>query len=203
MMASKKKTVFNHDWTRNSEFKSWLQPLKSSPYQARYTICQKIFELSNMGIQAVKSHCKSDGHKKMTSHTSSMDSFVVAKTKTEQPDQQVHGLRSLDPPKQQGELQEKKAVAQESPFLVSEAVTKAEIRWAFKMVKQHSSANLCSDISELFKYMFEDSEIVKKFSVGKTKAAYMIMFGLAPILKMNLRKNSCHVVYLLFALMRH
>ena len=137
MMASKKKTVFNHDWTRNSEFKSWLQPLKSSPYQARCAICQKVFELSNMGIQAVKSHCKSVGHKKMETHTSSMDSFVVAKTKTEQPDQQVHGLRIPDPPKQQGELQEKKAVAQESPFLISEAVTKAEIRWAFKMVKQH------------------------------------------------------------------
>ena len=71
------------------------------------------------------------------------------------------------------------------------------------MVKQHWSANSCPDISELFKCMFEDSEIVKKFSVGKTKAAYMIIFGLAPYLKMNLRKNSCHVVHLSFALMKH
>ena len=155
------------------------------------------------GIQAVKSHCKSVGHKKMTSHTSSMDSFVVAKTKTEQPDQQVHGLRIPDPPKQQGELQEKKAVAQESPFLVSEAVTKAEIGWAFKMVKQvkqHWSANSCSDISELFKCMFEDSEIVKKFSVGKTKVPYMIMFGLAPYFKDELTKKllSCSAFVVCF-----
>ena len=168
-----------------------------SPYQARCTIYQKVFELSKMRIQAVKSHCKSVGH--MTSHTSSMDSFVVAK-KTKQPDQQVHELRIPDPPKQQGEQQEKKAVAQESPFLISEVVTKAEIRWAFKMIKQHWSAHSCSDISELFKCMFEDSEIVKKFSVGKPKAAHIIIFGLA---KMNLRKNSCHVVHLLFALMKH
>ena len=128
----------------------------------------------------------------MTLHTSSMDSFVVAKTKTEQPDQQVHGLRIPDLPKQQGEqgeLQEKKAVAQESPFLISEAVTKAEIRWVFKMVKQHWSANSCSDIGELFKCMFEYSEIVKKISVGKTKAAYMIMFGLAPYFEDELTKK--------------
>ena len=116
MMASKKKTVFNHDWTRNSEFKSWLQPLKSSLYQARCTLCQKVFQLGNMGTQAVKGHCKSVGHKKMISCTSSKDSFVVAKTKTEQPDQQVHELRIPYPPKQQGEQQEKKAVAQEKPM---------------------------------------------------------------------------------------
>ena len=37
--------------------------------------------------------------------------------------------------------------------------------------------------------MFEDSEIVKKFLVGKTKAAYMIMFGLAPYFKDELTKK--------------
>ena len=119
-----------------------------------------------------------------------MDSFVITKTKTEQPHQQVDELRIPDPPKQQSEQQKKKAVAQESPFLVSEAVTKAKIRWPFKMVKQHWSANSCSDISELFKCMFEDSEIVKKFSMGRTKAAYMIIFGLAPYFKDELTKKS-------------
>ena len=139
----------------------------------------------------------------MTTHTASIDSFVVAKTKTEQPDQ-VHELRIPDSPEQQGEQQEKKAVAQESPFLISETVTNEEIRWAFKMVKPHWSANSCSDISELFKCVFEDSEIVKKFSVGKTKAVCMIMFGLALYFKDELNeKNSCQVVHLLFALMRH
>ena len=51
------------------------------------------------------------------------------------------------------------------------------------MVKQHWSANSCSHISELFKHMFEDSDIVKKFSMGRTKAAYMIISGLAPYFK--------------------
>ena len=139
-----------------------------------------------MGIEAVKSHCKSVGNKMMSSHTSSMDSFVIAKTKTEQPDQQVHELRIPDPTKQQDEQQEKKAVAQESSFLISETVTRAEIRWAFEMVKQHWSVNSCSDISERFKCMFEDSEIMKKFSVGKKKAAYMIIFGLPPYFKVEL-----------------
>ena len=92
-MASTKETVFNHGWTRNSEFKSWLQPLRSSPYQARCTICHKVFKLSNMGIQAVKSHCKSVDHKRMISHTSSMDTFVAIKTRIEQPDQQADEMR--------------------------------------------------------------------------------------------------------------
>ena len=69
----------------------------------------------------------------LRTHTASIDSFVVAKTKTEQPDQ-VHELRIPDSPEQQGEQQEKKTVAQESPFLISETVTNEEsdgpLKWS-------------------------------------------------------------------------
>ena len=36
--------------------------------------------------------------------------------------------------------------------------------------------------------MFEDSEIVKKFSMGRTKATHMIIFGLVPYFKDELIK---------------
>ena len=65
-------------------------------------------------------------------------------------------------------------------FLAGTEVTKSEIRWMFKMVLGHFSFNSCTNISELFTAMFDDSEIAKKFKLGPDKARYVINYGLAP-----------------------
>ena len=43
--------------------------------------------------------------------------------------------------------------------------------------------------------MFPDSEIASRFSMGKTKSRYMILYGLAPHFKSRLRKAINSSIY--------
>ena len=49
------KTYFQQDWLTIPQFKDWLSTGKEST-KAYCKRCSKTFEVSNMGIQAVKSH---------------------------------------------------------------------------------------------------------------------------------------------------
>lgn len=64
--------------------------------------------------------------------------------------------------------------------VVKSSVLDAEVRWAAKCVRSHYSFNSCKEINSLFKDMFPDSEIAKRFSCGPTKCAYLVCFGLSP-----------------------
>ena len=63
---------------------------------------------------------------------------------------------------------------------VSDKVIEAEVRWA-TFVSKHNLAFLSSDhATKLFKVMFPDSEIAKKFSCARTKTTAIVKVGLAP-----------------------
>ena len=59
----------------------------------------------------------------------------------------------------------------------------AEIKWALKVVLSHFSYRSCLGTNKHFKITFSDSALVKEFSMSKTKCAYVIHFGMAPIFK--------------------
>jgi hypothetical protein len=65
-------------------------------------------------------------------------------------------------------------------FVANDQVTKAEIVWVMKTVMSHFSMNSSKDMKDIFQLMFPDSDIAKKITVGSTKIAYMITYGLAP-----------------------
>ena len=60
------------------------------------------------------------------------------------------------------------------------AVIKAEIVWALKMVSSNFSYNSCSDIPATFKRMFEECPTAQSFAMADRKASYVIQYGLAP-----------------------
>ena len=62
---SNEQTFFQEIWLSDNRFKGWLEPVAQNNSQARCIRCKKTFGLSNMGVQAVKSH--SEG-KKTQSH---------------------------------------------------------------------------------------------------------------------------------------
>ena len=62
--------------------------------------------------------------------------------------------------------------------VIKDCVRRAECLWALQLVKM--SLNSCRNISELFKRMFSESQIAQQFHIGKTKAMYVVAFGLAP-----------------------
>ena len=59
-MASKH-CHFRESWLQEPEFAPWLQP-EDNDTKGYCKLCRKSFDLSNMGIAAVKSHMKSKQH---------------------------------------------------------------------------------------------------------------------------------------------
>ena len=58
-----------------------------------------------------------------------------------------------------------------------------EILWCLRMISSHESYNFCSDLSEVFKRIFFDSEIAAKFSLSKPQSRYTLLYGIAPEFK--------------------
>ncbi len=75
-------------------------------------------------------------------------------------------------------------------FVSNDDVTAAEIRWALKCIKSHYSYSSSSDAKDLFQMMFKDSSIAQKLSIGSTKLAYYITFGLAPYFHNDLLRSA-------------
>ena len=54
-----KKTNFKKDWLRPDsfpQFSSWEEEIKASPHQYRCNACCHVYEMNNMGQQALTSH---------------------------------------------------------------------------------------------------------------------------------------------------
>ena len=65
-------------------------------------------------------------------------------------------------------------------LLGSNATLKAEICWTLKVITSHYSFKSSEDISNIFKFMFPDSETAKHFACGKRKAVHLATFRIAP-----------------------
>ena len=68
-MASKQ-CHFPVIWLQEQEFAAWLQQTKGDS-NGCCKLCRKLFDISNMGIGAVKSHMKSKQHNQITKHKQS------------------------------------------------------------------------------------------------------------------------------------
>ena len=51
--------------------------------------------------------------------------------------------------------------------------------WALEVIMSNYSYRSCASKSELFSVMFNDSDIAKDFSLGKTKLSHNICYGIA------------------------
>ena len=61
-------------------------------------------------------------------------------------------------------------------------VSAAEAMWLFKIAQGDLSLRDSDDASALFQAMFSDSEIAKDFTMGRSKASYVLQDGLGPLL---------------------
>ena len=59
-------------------------------------------------------------------------------------------------------------------------VSKAEIRWVFKVVSSSFFLRSCLYLNALFKEMFSDNKIAENFKLNKTKCGYYLTYGIAP-----------------------
>lgn len=51
------KCIFNERWLKQTEYASWLER-NADKYRARFKLCMKTFEISNIGEPAIRSHKK-------------------------------------------------------------------------------------------------------------------------------------------------
>lgn len=191
------RTVFNLEWTDeclNPQWARWIQPVKNDPYKAYCRFCLKTFTLSNMGRQAILSHERSAKHKKIIDGEKKQmkisQSFAVPaksdKAEVSSPNAGIY--REQDCASGSNIL---------TNYVNREDVSIAEIIWGMKLVMSHSSYNSFKDAADIFKAMFPDSSIAKKVSLGSSKMAYLVAFGLSPYFHKHLIQEISDTKYVI------
>jgi len=75
------------------------------------------------------------------------------------------------------------STSSQSTLAVATETLSAEVLWALRVCTSHQSYRSVNDIGKLFAQMFPDIVIATSFSMGESKCAYVIKFGLAPYFK--------------------
>ena len=172
MMAklAKRSCKFNDNWLKLEEFKPWLEKSKNAKL-ALCNLCHQTFDISNMGISAIKSHARGKKHadKMMMRNPSSTLYFVKSTDKETNTTSTGNGSTT--------------STVNIATAAGNASATEAEITWTIKTILLHNSNRSCDELSKLFHYMFPDSKIANIFSLGRTKCGYYTNFGIAPYLK--------------------
>ena len=201
------KTHFKLDWINpqiNLQWSTWLAVVKDDVFSALCNKCHVKFSLSNMGVQAVKSHESSAKHKRvMESMKSQVSMDTVWQTKkigsainvNIQPSASTTSASTTSASTTSASTTSASTTsgftttttssASSQPktmteFVVKKEVIAAEILWVLRIIMKLESYNSCKDDSNIFKMMFPDSTIATNFSMGPDKASYLINYGLSP-----------------------
>ena len=193
MKKKKSKSTFQTSWTNKKLHPDWsdnfLRPVKGDSSSAHCAWCNRNFSVSTMGVQAVHSHVKSSGHQKA--------SFVMR--------DQTRLLNPSDTAELPQESAQTSSAAERESFRPSSSVTMsatldnsvsrddvlaAELLWITHTIRGGHSYRSTDGIGETFREMFPDSEVAKKFSLGRDKASYLACYGIAPFHKKDLFMTS-------------
>ena len=191
-----KRCTFQEDWldSKNHPEFFWVKKANSVT-EAACSLCINTFDISNMGICALKSHAKGKKHSQLINNKNrSLESFGACKI-IETSKQVLNSANNLKINEASQVLKDtqnqnvkKSSGNMITNYTTNEVVTNAEILWALNYVYKKLSTRTASDSSELFPVMFPDSEVAKKFQMHKDKICYVISHGLGPYFQSELSK---------------
>ena len=150
------------------QFSSWLDPVENDNQKAYCRVCKKKIVLSNMGIQALKSHASGTKHKnfcKAIVNTVNMDYFLKpAKSSLSEPScsnaEPKNAIPSVAPII--SSLQAKSSTPCVGVTLkeygFNNMVLKKELIWCLTASHAHLSNRQAKTISRSFSALFEDSK---------------------------------------------
>ena len=165
-----KQKYFKESWLEETEFKDWLRKDQKDNKVARCAVCHKTIELSTSGRSALTDHHKGKKH---------LDALNKVQTFFKKPEKEInHKLDKTTDPSSSGKQQVTLDHLKDSNI-----VTKAEIIWTLYSVQNGFSVRSNDGLSDALVAMFADSKIAKDFSMGRSKAMYVINHGLAPHFK--------------------
>lgn len=212
------KTSCQKRWEQDPRFRHWIAEVKTNKFQAYCTCCKSHIALSNMWIQSLISHMKSERHSRMiTAQNNSVDLRCYVKTSgscsataalTTKPNENSTApslsanspVSSVLPPtKDDQEVQNQPlpSISYQSTsnprgldkFVIRDDVTKPEILWCLETVMTHKSLRTAEKDIKVLKKMCKDCPIISKMELGKDKIAYTIIYGIAPFYKDELQKS--------------
>ena len=183
-------TYFNPEWTDpsiNPEWSVWIRPVKGDNRQAMCAACQKIISLSTMGSASIKSH--SAGAKHLSNVRSMFTTKPAASFFRSSKDLGANN-RSVDvsasksvtlasnvPTSSSSSIVPRSTL---SGYVIGNDVLKKEVIWSLTASSAHLSNRQAEIVAKSFPYIFDDSSIAQKFSVGKDKLGYLVNHGLYP-----------------------
>ena len=196
MPKTSKKTYFDELWLKDERLGQWLQQVPKDRTCFRCKLCSKVLKLSNMGIEAIKSHESNAKHRGLAAvavAAAPIQSFLQPSTLSSAlGESQSHASSSTT------ELSiTATSAASNLGVFNDDARTRAEILWVLKIIDSNYSFNSSECVPLLLQSMFPDSEVAKNFSCSESKARYMATFGLAPYLLellMEKVKDDCFVL---------
>ena len=187
------KCYFNQDWLNDDRFVECVGREPNNPDTFFCRVCKQTCLIGQSGVKALTSHMKSGKHNKnfqAAKQSKSMFSFVsnstratlgpASSTASTTVPQSTFSTPSTNPVS---------AVRTLDAHISNDKVLSAEVRWVLHLVTSHCSARSSDDVSALFRSMFPDSGIAKRFQCARTKAGYMTTFGLAPAIRTELLKE--------------
>ena len=135
-----------------------------------------------MGVTSLDSHAPGNKHSEIQiSRRSNIGAVFFGKLNTGKAQ-----TNHKDPARKESQRSQRTVES----ILVPAMTLRTEVLWTLKVASSHFSLTSCLGLSELFRSMFTDSEIVKSFQLTKTKCGYIMNFGPAPYFKDFLLKET-------------
>ena len=198
-MPKKKQTYFQKSWLDQEQYKDWLTEAPEDT-SAKCKLCKKVFKLSNMAADALKSHADSERHKQEIKNLQAIQSFfdkpgmkssstTSAKSdsteETSQPSSS--GSSSASGSTMASSIGDKSTTSSSANKVLSQStidtniifnsVIKAEIIWSLFSVCEGFSNNSAKYLNQTFQSMFSECPTAQKFQLGPDKLKYVINWG--------------------------
>jgi hypothetical protein len=151
----KRNTTWNDLWLASKDendvpVSMWCLKVANGDDKAHCKMCRKDFSIAQHGLSALKSHSRSDKHKRAMAsrkHVVALPASFLPKEQTTSLDQQQKG---------------------------SVEVAKAELKWTLHSLEQNHSF-LSNDHSvDVFTSMFPDSSIPERMNLKRSKMTYLV-----------------------------
>ena len=175
------KNSFNSAWLDDDRFKAWLAAVPNRNDLARCKICNRNFKIDNGGVSNIISHTKSNKHIDLEKSSRSYSTLYFKKKEAPISTDSTTVTKSTAKDK----ASNNRNTTLEN-LRVPLSSTEAEIRWVLKVVMAQFTFRSCLDIKDLFISMFGEQEVLSKFSLSKTKCAYIINYAIVPYFKESL-----------------
>lgn len=169
-------TKFSTDWLekkdRNGDLiKNWCCGTKNE-YEAKCIPCNYILKIGNQGFSQITSHAGSVKHKKAVSGLHNQTVLTPSSSST-------IGKTNLV----------LKSANGFTSFCLADKILKAEVYLVLAAIKNNYSFSSLTNLSQLYREVFDDSDVAKGIKLSDKKVRYVVNFGLAPFFKTEILKD--------------